>query len=117
LLPSRAWPSRSRSIANRYRHHRRAERDPSAIRPNKRAASRGDFKQAVFLDQELWQHFDTEVRVLEALRMVVSRAERSSRAIEWASPLGELRARGQRSAEEISGHRRALPMSPHRKRG
>jgi hypothetical protein len=28
-----------------------------AIRPNKLAALRGDFKQAVFLDKDLWQHF------------------------------------------------------------
>jgi hypothetical protein len=43
-----------------------------AIRPNKRTALRGDFKQAVFLDKELWQHFGSEERVLEALRLLVS---------------------------------------------
>ena len=52
-----------------------------AIRPNKLAALRGDFKQAVFLDQDLWQHFGSEERVLEALRMLVSLAERSSRSV------------------------------------
>jgi hypothetical protein len=52
-----------------------------AIRPNKLAALRGDFKQAVFLDKELWQHFGSEERVLEALRMLVSLAERSSRSV------------------------------------
>ena len=52
-----------------------------AIRPNKLASLRGDFKQAVFLDKELWQHFGSEERVLEALRMLVSLAERSSRSV------------------------------------
>ncbi len=52
-----------------------------AIRPNKLAALRGDFKQAVFLDKDLWQHFGSEERVLEALRMLVSLAERSSRSV------------------------------------
>lgn len=52
-----------------------------AIRPNKLAGLRGDFKQAVFLDKELWQHFGSEERVLEALRMLVSLAERSSRSV------------------------------------
>ena len=52
-----------------------------SVRPNKLAALRADFKQAVFLDKELWQHFGTEERVLEALRMLVSLAERSSRSV------------------------------------
>ena len=52
-----------------------------AIRPNKLAALRGDFKQAVFLDKELWQHFGSEERVLEALRLLVSLAESSSRSV------------------------------------
>jgi hypothetical protein len=52
-----------------------------AIRPNKLAALRGDFQQAVFLDNDLWQHFGNEERVLEALRMLVSLAERSSRSV------------------------------------
>ena len=52
-----------------------------AIRPNKLAGLRGDFKQAVFLDQELWAHFGSEERVLEALRMLVALAERSSRSV------------------------------------
>ena len=52
-----------------------------ALRPNKLAALRGDFKQAVFLDQDLWQHFGSEKRVVEALRMLVSLAERSSRSV------------------------------------
>ncbi len=52
-----------------------------AIRPNKLAALRGDFKQAVFLDMELWQHFGSEERVLEALRLLVSLAETTSRSV------------------------------------
>lgn len=52
-----------------------------AIRPNKLAALRGDFKQAVFLDKKLWEHFGSEERVLEALRMLVSLAERSTRSV------------------------------------
>jgi len=52
-----------------------------AIRPNKLAGLRGDFEQAVFLDKELWEHFGSEERVLEALRMLVSLAERSSRSV------------------------------------
>jgi hypothetical protein len=51
------------------------------VRPNKLAGLRGDFKQAVFLDQELWAHFGSEERVLDALRMLVSLAERSSRSV------------------------------------
>ena len=35
----------------------------------------------LFLDKELWQHFGSEERVLEALRMLVSLAERSSRSV------------------------------------
>ena len=31
-----------------------------AIRPNKLAGLGGDFKQAVFLDKDLWQHFGSE---------------------------------------------------------
>ncbi|HEY2406931.1 MAG TPA: hypothetical protein VGI10_13065 [Polyangiaceae bacterium] len=50
-----------------------------AIRPNRLANLRGDFRQAVFLDKELWDHFGSEERVLEALRMLVSLAEKSSR--------------------------------------
>jgi len=52
-----------------------------AIRPNRLASLRGDFKEAVFLDKELWAHFGSEQRALEALRMLVSLAERSSRSV------------------------------------
>jgi hypothetical protein len=39
---------------------------------------RGDFKQAVFLDNVLWHHFGSEEGVLEVLRMLVSLAESSA---------------------------------------
>ena len=50
-----------------------------APRPNELAALRGDFKQAVFLHKELSQHFGSEERALEAIRLLVLLAERSSR--------------------------------------
>ena len=49
-----------------------------AIRPNRYANLRGDFKQAVFLDRSLWEHFGSEERVLEALRLLVEVARRKS---------------------------------------
>ena len=52
-----------------------------AIRPNKLAALRGNFKQAVFLEKELWQHFGIDERVLEALRLLVPLAE-STRSLD-----------------------------------
>jgi hypothetical protein len=45
------------------------------IRPNRYANLRGDFAHAVFLDRELWEHFGSEERVLEALRLLVERAK------------------------------------------
>jgi hypothetical protein len=55
------------------------ERDFShGIRPNRYASLRGAFKHAVFLEQELWEHFGSEERVLEALRLLVSVAQRRS---------------------------------------
>ncbi len=41
------------------------------IRPNRYANLRGDFKHAVFLDREIWEHFGTEDKVLEALSALV----------------------------------------------
>ncbi len=53
-----------------------------AIRPNLYANLRGEFEHAVFLDRELWEHFGSEERVLEALRLLVALGKRgaSSRA-------------------------------------
>ena len=52
-----------------------------AIRPNRFAALRGEFKQAVFLDREFWEHFGSEERVLGALRLLVALAKRESRSV------------------------------------
>ena len=49
-----------------------------AIRPNRYANLRGQFEHAVFLDRELWEHFGSEERVLEALRLLVELAQRRS---------------------------------------
>ena len=49
-----------------------------AIRPNRYANLRGAFQRAVFLDRDLWDHFGSEERVLEALRLLVDLARRSS---------------------------------------
>lgn len=51
------------------------------VRPNRMAALRGNFKHAVFLDRELWEHFGSEERVLEALRLLVSVAEKGTRSV------------------------------------
>ena len=48
-----------------------------AVRPNRYANLRGDFEHAVFLDRELWRHFGSEERVLEALRLLVELARRA----------------------------------------
>jgi hypothetical protein len=50
----------------------------SAIRPNRYANLRGDFKQAVFIDRDLWEHFRSEERVLEALRLLIDVARRKT---------------------------------------
>jgi hypothetical protein len=52
-----------------------------AIRPNRYAALRGEFKHAVFLDPQLWEHFGSEERVLEALRLLVELARRETRSV------------------------------------
>ena len=51
-----------------------------AIRPNRMANLRGDFRHAVFLERELWEHFGSEEKVLEALKMLVSIAKRGDAA-------------------------------------
>jgi hypothetical protein len=45
------------------------------IRPNRFANLRGEFKHAVFLDRDLWEHFGSEERVIEALRLLVQLAK------------------------------------------
>jgi len=52
---------------------RRATR---AIRPNRYANLRGAFCHAVFLEREAWEHFGSEERIREALRLLVDIAKR-----------------------------------------
>jgi hypothetical protein len=47
-----------------------------AIRPNRYANLRGAFEHAVYLDRELWEHFGSAEKVVEALRMLVDIARR-----------------------------------------
>lgn len=51
------------------------------IRPNRYANLRGDFKHAVFLDADLWRHFGSEEKVLEALRLLVELAKRETKSV------------------------------------
>lgn len=54
------------------------ERDFStAVRPNRYANLRGDFQHAVFLDRELFAHFGSQEKVVEALRLLAEVAEKS----------------------------------------
>ena len=50
------------------------------IRPNRYANLRGGFQHAVFLDAELWRHFGSEQKVLEALRLLVELAKRETKS-------------------------------------
>jgi hypothetical protein len=53
------------------------ERDFSgAIRPNRYANLRGTFQHAVFVDPEVWAHFGSAERILEALRLLVDIAKK-----------------------------------------
>lgn len=47
-----------------------------AIRPNRYANLRGAFRHAVFVDREIWEHFGSADRILEALRLLVDIAKR-----------------------------------------
>jgi hypothetical protein len=51
------------------------------IRPNRYANLRGAFQHAVFLDAELWRHFGSEERVIEALRLLVDLAKRETKSV------------------------------------
>jgi hypothetical protein len=46
------------------------------IRPNRYANLRGDFKHAVFVDRDVWEHFGSEERILEALRLLIQIADK-----------------------------------------
>lgn len=42
-----------------------------AIRPNRYANLRGSFEHAVFVERDIWEHFGSQERILEALRLLV----------------------------------------------
>ena len=46
------------------------------IRPNRYANLRGAFQHAIFVDREVWEHFGSEERILEALRLLVDIAKK-----------------------------------------
>jgi hypothetical protein len=48
------------------------------IRPNRYANLRGVFQHAVFVDREVWEHFGSEERILEVLRLLVDIAKKRS---------------------------------------
>ncbi len=47
-----------------------------AIRPNRYANLRGAFRHAVFVDRDVWEHFGSEERILEVLRLLVDIAKK-----------------------------------------
>ena len=49
-----------------------------AIRPNRYANLRGAFQHAVFVDRAIWEHFGSEDRILEVLRLLVDIAKKRS---------------------------------------
>jgi len=49
-----------------------------AIKPNRYANLRGSFQHAVFVDREVWEHFGSEERILEVLRLLVDIAKKRS---------------------------------------
>ena len=49
-----------------------------AIRPNRYANLRGDFEHAIALDEELWEQFGSQERVIEALKLLVDLAKRGA---------------------------------------
>ena len=48
------------------------------IRPNRYANLRGAFEHAVFVDRAIWEHFGSEDRILEVLRLIVDIAKKRS---------------------------------------
>lgn len=49
-----------------------------AIRPNRYANLRGAFQHAVFVDRDIWEHFRSEERIVEVLRLLVEGAKKRS---------------------------------------
>jgi hypothetical protein len=48
------------------------------IRPNRYANLRGTFQHAVFVDRDIWEHFGSEGRILEVLRLLVDISKKRS---------------------------------------
>ena len=48
------------------------------IRPNRYARLQGDFKHQVQLDADLWEHFGSQEKVVEALRLLVEVAKKGA---------------------------------------
>jgi len=49
-----------------------------AIRPNRYANLRGAFQHAVFVDRDIWEHFGSDERILEILRLLVDISKKRS---------------------------------------
>lgn len=49
-----------------------------AVRPDRYANLRGEFRHTVALDRDLWAHFGSQERVVEALRLLVDVAKRGA---------------------------------------
>ena len=68
-----------KATANTAKHGEIPEQDFSrAIRPNRYANLRGAFQHAVFVDRDIWAHFGSDERILEALRLLVDIAKKRS---------------------------------------
>jgi hypothetical protein len=48
------------------------------IRPNRYANLRGNFEHELQLDAELWRHFGSQQKVIEALRLLVELAKKGA---------------------------------------
>jgi hypothetical protein len=48
------------------------------IRPNRYAKLQGSFQHQVQLDAELWEHFGSQEKVVEALRLLVELARKGA---------------------------------------
>lgn len=49
-----------------------------AVRPNRYAKLRGDFEHTIAIDDELWQQFGSQERIIEALKLLVELAKRGA---------------------------------------
>jgi len=51
----------------------------TAVRPNRYASLRGEFQHAVFVEPELFAHFGSGEKIVEALRLLADLAAKSRR--------------------------------------